>query len=143
MIPRETIEQMLATARQARRHAYMPYSRFPVGAAVLMASGKIYSGANIENASFGLTVCAERVALWSAVAAGERELRAVAVVTANKATPCGACRQVLAEFAPGGAIDDVIVAIASSSETSSDQYQVLRLGDLLPHAFLPRHLDKS
>jgi cytidine deaminase len=88
-------------AEHARRHAYAPYSQFSVGAAVLSDDGRVFIGCNVENASYGLTICAERVAVTSAIAAGARHVRAVAVVgPADVATPpCGACRQVLAEFA--------------------------------------------
>ena len=110
-----------------------------MGAAALSASGKVYTGCNIENASYGLTVCAERTAVWSAVAAGEREIVAVAVATPNGATPCGACRQVLAEFMPSsdGAERDMLVILVTQQGN-----QVLRLSELLPHAFLPEHLKK-
>lgn len=82
-----------------RERAYAPYSQFTVGAAVMGESGEIYDGANVENASFGLTVCAERAAIAKAVSAGERGIQAVAVCTENGVTPCGACRQVIREFA--------------------------------------------
>jgi len=88
-------------ARQAREHAYAPYSAFKVGAAVLTGSGKIYGGANVENASYGLTSCAERNAIASAIGSGERQFDAVAIVadTPGPCMPCGACRQFMAEFA--------------------------------------------
>ena len=95
------VRELLDRAREARRHAYAPYSGYAVGAAVATGSGKIYTGANVENASSGLTVCAERVAILKAVTGGDRDLVAVAVVTADGATPCGACRQVLREFGAG------------------------------------------
>ncbi|MCG0277549.1 MAG: cytidine deaminase [Thermanaeromonas sp.] len=95
-------DRLLDLAYEAKGKAYAPYSRFPVGAALLASSGRIYQGCNIENASLGLSVCAERVALWKAVSEGEREFIALAVVGGELAAcfPCGACRQVLVEFAP-------------------------------------------
>ena len=95
-------QQLLAEADEARRASYSPYSRFAVGAALLTRDGRIVHGCNVENASFGLSVCAERTALWKAVSEGEREFVAVAITAGPGAapSPCGACRQVLHEFAP-------------------------------------------
>jgi cytidine deaminase len=140
MIPSETIAVLVDAARGARKNAYAPYSRYAVGAAVLAASGKVYTGGNVENASYGLTVCAERVAVWAAAAAGEREIVALAVATPNGATPCGACRQVLVEFAPAGdQSEDMVVLIVGKHE-----YETLYLQrDLLPHAFRPHHLSRE
>src|ERR1700704_6332646 len=93
---------LIQAASGARRQAYAPYSNFAVGAAVQCKSGNVFVGSNIENISYGLTICAERIAMGSAVAAGEREFVAIAVVadTTEPIVPCGACRQFLAEFAP-------------------------------------------
>uniref|UniRef100_A0A832MM38 Cytidine deaminase n=1 Tax=Eiseniibacteriota bacterium TaxID=2212470 RepID=A0A832MM38_UNCEI len=93
----------MAAAERARRTAYAPYSRFPVGAALLAADGRLFLGCNVENASFGLSICAERNAVWKAVSEGAREFVAVAVTAGpgRGASPCGACRQVLHEFGPG------------------------------------------
>jgi cytidine deaminase len=140
MIPSDTIATLVDAARAARKHAYAPYSRYLVGAAALASSGKIYAAGNVENASYGLTVCAERVAVWTAAAAGEREIIAVAVATPNGASPCGACRQVLAEFAPAGDPErDMLVLIVGKQS-----FETLHLmHDLLPHAFRPHHLSQE
>jgi len=96
------MNHLIDLARQVRVNAYAPYSKFLVGAALLGKSGKIYTGCNVENLSYGLTICAERGAIMTAVAAGETAFEAIAVVTDSitPASPCGACRQVLAEFSP-------------------------------------------
>ena len=117
---------LIALATRARQRAYAPYSSFPVGAALLTVSGKAYVGCNVENASSGLTVCAERVAVLKAVCDGERVFRAIAVVTEPGSPPCGACRQVLSEF-----VQDMDVVIADTAGNS----RVYRLADLLPQPF--------
>ncbi len=98
--------ELLAAARKARKNAYAPHSNFPVGAAVLGADGRIFSGCNVENSSFGLTCCAERNAIFAMVAAGVREIREILVIgdTEEFLPPCGACRQVIAEFASPQAV---------------------------------------
>jgi cytidine deaminase len=124
----DRFEQLIERARQARELAYSPYSRFAVGAAVLTEDGEIYDGANVENVSFGLTVCAERVAIFSAVAAGKRKFTGLAVVTdtPEPATPCGACRQVMYEFSP-----ELWVLTANLT----GQQRMFRLPELLPAVF--------
>ena len=133
-----TAAGLLAAAREAAGRAYAPYSGFPVGAAVLTADGTVITGCNVENASYGLTVCAERVAVFAAAAAGHRELRAVAVVAprALGATPCGACRQVLNEFAPREG--DLAVVLEGS-----DGPDLTTLAALLPRSFGPADLDRG
>ena len=128
------VAELLRVADQALKMAYAPYSGFAVGAALLAADGAIYAGCNVENASYGLTICAERNAIAHAVACGAQQFTAVAVVTENGVTPCGACRQVLAEFGPRMT---VIVA-----DTRGNQ-QVYSLAELLPEAFGPGHLAGS
>ena len=93
-------QALIAAACEIRRQAHAPYSKFHVGAAILTASGKIITGCNVENASYGLTICAERSAVTSAIAAGEKDWLAMAVATPGGHSPCGACRQVIVEFAP-------------------------------------------
>jgi cytidine deaminase len=134
----ELIERMLAEARAAADLAYVPYSHFPVGACVLTESGELVRGANIENASYGLTTCAERVAVHTATANGARTIMAVAVTAprAAKASPCGACRQVLNEFKPA---DGDLVVILDGVDGPS----LTTIDSLLPDAFGPRDLDFS
>jgi len=127
-------EDLIRVAALARQRAYAPYSKYRVGAAVRTKRNKIYSGANVENASYGLTVCAERCAVWSAVAAGEtKDYDAIAIVIDDDQlpTPCGACRQVIAEFSPS-----VRVVLA----TTGGQRKITTLTALLPDPFLPGNL---
>jgi cytidine deaminase len=125
----ETREKLIQSALAARRWAYAPYSNYQVGAALLTASGKIYDGVNIENAAYPSGTCAERVAIFKAVSEGERQFQAIAVVTANAGTPCGACRQVLSEF--GG---ETLVIIA---DENGRVVLETKISDLLPGAFGP------
>jgi len=99
-LPSETVDRLVEAAEHVRRNAYAPYSAYPVGAAVMTSDGHVFVGVNVENASFGLSICAERHAVGAAVASGRRQFLALAIVTSSSppATPCGACRQVLAEF---------------------------------------------
>ncbi len=121
------MENVVKAARQAREKAYVPYSGFKVGAAVLGKSGKIYTGCNIENASYGLTNCAERTAIFKAISEGEQQLSVLAVIadTVHAVAPCGACRQVMAEFR----IPKIIMC-----NIAGDQV-VTTLEELLPHSF--------
>ena len=126
---------LMDSAHEARKHAYAPYSGFDVGAALLTPSGQVFSGANVENASYGLTICAERAAIVAAVSAGQRSFAAIAVAGPESAAaaPCGACRQVLSEFSP-----KLHVAY-----TSPRGIQNTTLDRLLPDAFGPESLDES
>jgi cytidine deaminase len=119
-------QELYQAAVLARQRAYAPYSSFPVGAAISGKSGEVYTGCNIENASSGLTVCAERVAIWNAIAVGEKYFDRLVVVTEDGSTPCGACRQVLYEFAP-----ELIILIADVQ----GQGYITALPALLPEAF--------
>lgn len=134
MLNEASAQDLVRRAIAARRLAYVPYSSFPVGAALLTRSGKIYTGCNVENASYGLTVCAERVAIWKAVSEGETEFAAVAVATNIGGSPCGACRQVMAEFAP--AMPILIADLDGKIVTMS-------VAELLPMAFTPQHLRQA
>jgi homotetrameric cytidine deaminase len=135
----EQERQLIAVAREARSRAYVPYSHYAVGAALLMADGEIFGGCNVENASYGLTSCAERNAIFGMVSrtndSDARRIRAVAVVTAGNdpATPCGACRQVIREFGK-----DAAVIIANTAGTV---FLRTTLNDLLPHSFGPEQLE--
>lgn len=118
--------KLVTAALDMAGRAYAPYSKYPVGAALLGKSGRVYGGCNVENVSFGLTICAERVAVGAAVAEGETEFDAIAVVTPNGGTPCGACRQVLAEFNPA-----LTIYVAKSDGT----FRTTNLRELLPDSF--------
>jgi cytidine deaminase len=122
------LSDLIAEARRAASRAYAPYSRFRVGAALRTKSGLVFAGANVENASYGLTICAERVAIFKAVSAGEREFTEIVIYTPTKTltTPCGACRQVMSEFAPNLKI--ILVNRAGRTQTRS-------LHRLLPNRF--------
>lgn len=120
--------RLVEAARAARQHAYAPYSRFQVGAALLTAGGEVYTGCNVENASYGATICAERTAVGAAIAAGERDFAAIAVIADTPApvSPCGVCRQVLSEF---GA--DLVVIMANLQGAT----KIATMQELLPQGF--------
>ena len=122
-----TVARLIESARRARANAYAPYSRFPVGAAVLTEDGRVFVGCNVENGSFGLTVCAERNAVAAAVVAGARPVAAAIVADDGDIVPCGACRQVLAEF-------DAAVPLVLAS-ASGEHHKLTTLAALLPAAF--------
>lgn len=131
MITAEQRDALIAAARAVRAHAYAPYSHYCVGAAILAANGQIYTGVNVENASYGLTICAERSAVFKMVSEGEQTILAAAVATSNGGSPCGACRQVLVQFA-----GDVPVWLVDEA----GQAQERTLYALLPDHFGPEHL---
>ena len=125
----ETSERLLRSARAARQNAYAPYSNFPVGAALLAEDGRVFTGVNVENASFGLTTCAERTAVTKAISEGARGFLAIAVIGPEDqrgCPPCGSCRQILHEVAPS------LVVITAGNDGEPRE---ARLADLLPQAF--------
>ena len=130
----EQRSDLIQHALQARHAAYAPYSHYQVGAALLCADGRIFLGANVENAAYPTSICAERVAVFTAVTAGSRQFTAVVVATANGGTPCGACRQVLVEFG----LDTLVILVDETGRVVSET----DLAALLPGAFLPKDLDK-
>ena len=126
-----TDEELLDAAREVREHAHCPYSNFKVGAALVDENGNTHVGCNVENASYSLTICAERAAVFKAVSAGERDFEAIAVVTSNGGMPCGACRQVLAEFGL-----EIRVLIATPAAQAHER----TVAELLPGSFGPQDL---
>lgn len=132
MMKKEEQQALIDLANEARRRAYVPYSNYPVGAALRTKSGRLYTGVNIENAAYPHTMCAERVAMFKAVSEGETEFEVIAVVTNNGGSPCGGCRQVMAEFGL-----DTLVLIADGQ---GNLQKVLTVSELLPEAFTPKHL---
>ena len=124
-------DELIRRADAVRTNAHAPYSGYRVGAALLTKDGDVFEGTNVENASYGLTVCAERAAVFAAVAAGRREFATLALVTDNGGSPCGACRQVLAEFAP-----ELRIVIAAADGTRRET----TVSKLLPDSF---ELDES
>lgn len=129
MLSSDKIQQLVQQALDVREKAYAPYSEFPVGAVLLGKSGQVYTGCNVENISFGLTICAERMAIFKAISEGEREFEAIAIVAdmEEPVPPCGACRQVLAEFSP-----NMTVIMANLK----DETKSMILSDLFPEPFV-------
>lgn len=129
---KEEKQSLIDLANEARRRAYVPYSNYPVGAALRTKSGRLYTGVNVENAAYPQTMCAERVAIFKAVSEGEKEFEVIAVVTNNGGSPCGGCRQVMAEFGL-----DTVVLLANGEGKLTKETTV---NELLPDAFTPKHL---
>jgi cytidine deaminase len=127
-------QDLIDLANEARRRAYAPYSNYPVGAALRTSSGRIYTGCNVENAAYPTSMCAERIAIYKAVSEGEKEFEVIAVVTSKGGTPCGACRQVMAEFSL-----ETVVLIADGEGHLVQESTVLRL---LPGAFTHKDLQR-
>jgi cytidine deaminase len=134
-LTKEEKQSLIDLANEARRRAYVPYSNYPVGAALRTKTGRLFTGVNVENAAYPTTICAERVAVFKAVSEGEREFEVIAVVTDNGGSPCGSCRQVLAEFGL-----DTIVLIADGQGRLVKQTTVK---ELLPEAFTPESLSRK
>lgn len=132
MISEAQKEELIQAAISVRKMAYAPYSNYCVGAAILVENGRIFTGVNVENVSYGLTNCAERTAVYKAVSEGYKQIYAVVVATENAGSPCGACRQVLAEFA-----GDVPVWLVDDSGNGRET----TLYTLLPDHFGPEHLE--
>jgi cytidine deaminase len=126
-------QSLIDLANEARRKAYVPYSKYPVGAALRTKTGRVYTGVNVENAAYPQTMCAERVAIFKAVSEGEKNFEVISVVTDNGGSPCGGCRQVMAEFGL-----DTIVLIANGD---GKLVKEMTVKELLPEAFTPEHLD--
>ena len=124
--PEVIINVLIEMAKNARKHAYAPYSHYRVGAALLTVRGEVFTGCNVENSSYGLSICAERGAVMKAVGEGQRKFDAIAVVTEDGGSPCGACRQFLSEFG-----DDIMVILSDPR----GRYTLTSIGDLLPMAF--------
>jgi len=131
---REEKRSLIDIAGEARRRAYAPYSNYQVGAALRTRSGRIFTGCNVENAAYPHVMCAERVAIFKAVSEGEKEFEVLAVVTSNGGSPCGGCRQVMAEFSL-----DMTVLIADGD---GRLVQETTVAELLPGAFTPKDLPK-
>lgn len=132
----EDLKSLIEAAKEARLQSVAPFSNFLVGAAVRTDSGKVYTGCNVESASYGLTVCAERVAIWKALSEGERQFTSLAVVadTETLTPPCGTCRQIIWEFARGAAI------VFANLNGQTEEFHI---ADLLPRAFDARFLTKK
>ncbi|MFZ1041004.1 MAG: cytidine deaminase [Anaerolineales bacterium] len=134
-LTKEEKQSLIDLANEARRRAYVPYSNYAVGAALRTKTGRLFTGVNVENAAYPTTICAERVSIFKAVSEGEREFEVIAVVTDNGGSPCGSCRQVLAEFGL-----DTIVLIADGQGKLIKQTTVK---ELLPEAFTPESLSRK
>jgi cytidine deaminase len=130
LVPAALLDQLVQEAKAVREHAYAPYSRYLVGAAIATKRGSIFVGCNVENSTFGATICAERGAIMQMIAHGETEPIACAVVTQDGGSPCGICRQVLAEFAR-----DMPVVLVGLTSAEGETGTVVQLADLLPLAF--------
>jgi cytidine deaminase len=129
-------KDLVKKAREAKKRAFAPYSKFHVGAALLTANGKVYTGCNVEISTYALTICAERTAIFKAISEGDRRFKAIAVVSDDPGytPPCGSCRQVLMDLA--GNIDFLMI-------NGKDQVEILKMRELLPHAFGKKNLERT
>jgi cytidine deaminase len=134
-LTKQEMQALIDLANTARQRAYAPYSNYPVGAALRTKTGRIFTGVNVENAAYPQTMCAERIAIFKAVSEGEKEFEVISVVTDNGGSPCGGCRQVMAEFGL-----DTIVLLADGNGKLTKETTV---AELLPGAFTPDHLGKQ
>ena len=127
-------QALIDLANTARQRAYVPYSNYPVGSALRTKTGRLYTGVNIENAAYPQTMCAERVAIFKAVSEGEKEFEVITVVTDNGGSPCGGCRQVMAEFC----LDTIVLMADGNGKLIKE----MTVRELLPEAFTPNHLSR-
>jgi cytidine deaminase len=134
-ITKQEKQALIDLANTARQRAYAPYSKYPVGSALRTKTGRLYTGVNVENAAYPQTMCAERIAIFKAVSEGEKDFEVITVVTDNGGSPCGGCRQVMAEFGL-----DTIVILADGTGKLVKETTVR---ELLPEAFTPDRLDKN
>jgi cytidine deaminase len=134
-LTRQEKQSLIELANEARRRAYAPYSNYRVGAALRTRTGRVFTGVNVENAAYPTSICAERTAVFKAVSEGELDFEIIAVVTENGGSPCGSCRQVLAEFG----LETLVVMADGSGKLIKEA----TVRELLPEAFQPRHLVKS
>ena len=125
-------QTLVDLANAARQHAYVPYSNYPVGSSLRTKTGRVYTGVNVENAAYPQTMCAERVAMFKAVSEGEKEFEVITVVTDNGGSPCGGCRQVMAEFG----LDTVVILADGNGRIVKE----MSVRELLPEAFTPERL---
>jgi cytidine deaminase len=132
-VSQKKLDELIDLAKQVRGRAYIPYSHYAVGAALLTSTGKVYTGVNIENSAYPVTICAERVAIFKAISEGEKNFEAIVVATENGGTPCGSCRQVMSEFA----LQMRVVMVDESGHVHLDT----TVDRLLPHAFTPEDLN--
>jgi cytidine deaminase len=127
-------QSLVDLANTARQRAYVPYSHYPVGSSLRTKTGRVFTGVNVENAAYPQTMCAERIAIFKAVSEGEKEFDVITVVTDNGGSPCGGCRQVMAEFG----LDTVVILADGSGRIVKET----TVRELLPEAFTPEHLEK-